>query len=182
LRLTSRKEVELRRHLCRALGELASDDAEAALATRLADDPDEGVRAEAAWALGKTRGGAAARAALERALFAPSAAVRGNAAAAFARLGHPPDALSRLLHDPDAAVRADAERARAGGARPGHDWIGLYVVDFDGAPLPGAHVRLHLPDGLIKLGETDAHGLVREESLPAGGCQLELVDEPPGRS
>ncbi len=42
--------------------------------------------------------------------------------------------------------------------------------------------RLLLPDGLIKSGQADGRGVVREESLPSGHCDLELIDEPPSRS
>ncbi len=184
----ARHDAEVRRQAARALGELATgDDGESALVTRLGDDSDASVRAEAAWALGKGKGGAASLAALEHALASPSAELRVNAAAALARLGRAPELVRRLLHDPDAAVRANAKLAidrAAKHAAPAarSDWICLYLVDFDGAPLAGAHYRLLLPDGLIKAGAADARGVVREESLPHGACQVELADEPPGRS
>jgi HEAT repeat protein len=181
-RLLNRRDSELRRHVTRALGEIGG--AETELIGRLGDDPDAIVQAEAAWALGKGKGGPASLAALERAFFHAAPEVRADAAAAVARLGHAPDGLSRLLHDPDPAVRTNAGLAVKHGWKPGvrSDWIGLYLVDFDGAPLAGARYRLRLPDGLIKAGQADPGGAVREESLPRGACQLELVDEPPGRS
>jgi HEAT repeat protein len=184
-RLLQKRDSELRRHAARALGDSGGgEDVEAALVARLADDADPGVRAEAAWALGKLKGGAPSLAALERALTSPAAELRANAAASLARLGHAPQGLSRLLHDPDSAVRANAQLAlgHAPHPAPGGDWIGLYLVDFDGAPLSGARYRLILPDGLIKAGQADARGVIREESLPKGACRIELVDEPAGRS
>jgi len=81
-------------------------------------------------------------------------------------------------------VRQNAALALKRGWKPGPrvDWLALYLVDFDGAPLPAARYRLTLPDGLVKSGQADSRGGVREESLPRGGCQLELPDDPPGRS
>jgi HEAT repeat protein len=206
-RLLGKRDAELRRGATRALGELGAD---AALLGRLGDDPDAGVQAEAAWALGKSKGGATVLAALERALSSAAPEVRANAAASLARLGNAPEALGRLLHDPDPAVRANAalasrghrqarlkelatdgnalvraaaKRALAGAAPAARgDWLGLYLVDFDGAPLAGARYRLILPDGLVKAGQADGRGIVREESLPRGSCQLQLVDEPAGHS
>jgi cellulose synthase operon protein C len=215
-RLLQKKDGELRRHVARALGDLASDDAASALTACLADDPDLTVRAEAAWALGKLKPDAARVTALEHALSSRSAEVRGNAAAALARLGRTPEALTPLLHDPDAPVRenaalavardpahraaaaarlkemaagdpdayvrAAASRALAGKAPDARaDWIALYLVDFDGAPLGGARYRLVLPDGLAKSGHADNRGIVREEGAPRGDCQIEIVD-PQGRS
>jgi hypothetical protein len=137
--------------------------------------------------------------------------VRANAAAALARLGEAPQALERLLTDDDPAARANAavalgarpavaarvkslvtdpdpyvrgaaKRALAGGTpAPRSDWIGLYLVDFDGAPLADARYRLVLPDGLVKAGQADSRGLVREASLPRGACEIVLSDDPPGR-
>jgi HEAT repeat protein len=183
LRLLAKRDAEIRRHAVRAAGELGGDESENALVTRLSDDRDAAVMAEAAWALGKGRGSAGALAALERALASPSPEVRANAAAAFARLGHPPQLLTRLLHDPDPAVRTNAAIAlKPKKSSSRNDWIGLYLVDFDGAPLANARYRLLLPDGLVKTGQADGRGVVREESLPRGACQLELVDEPQGRS
>jgi hypothetical protein len=107
-------------------------------------------------------------------------AVRANAVLALPRST---TSLARIeADDPDPRVRAAARNARRGsgpGARS--DWIGLYLVDFDGAPLADARYRLLLPDGLIKSGVADARGIVREESVPPGACDLELVDEPPAR-
>ena len=191
-RLLQRRDSELRRHAARALGDCGGgEDVEAALAARLGDDSDSGVRTEAAWSLGKLKGGPASLLALERALSSPAAELRANAAAALARLGHAPEPLQRLLlHDPDvgrARQRQAGPRPRKQGRRRrprgrNHDFIGLYLVDFDGAPLAGARYRLLLPDGLIKAGQADPRGVVREESLPHGACQIELVDEPAGRS
>jgi HEAT repeat protein len=193
----------LRRRLVAAGAELGAP--ARTLAARLDDDSDARVRAEAAWALGK-RGSEAVSyvPALERALSAPFAALRANAAAALARLGKQPAALERLVDDPDPAVRANAalalrgkksllERLRADesplvraaaahaleartGPAVGGDFIAAHLTDFDGAPLGDAAYWLVLPDGLVKSGFADARGTAREESVPTGSCRLEFPD------
>jgi hypothetical protein len=101
-------------------------------------------------------------------------------------LARQPAAVSRLRQlaaaDPDPHVRAAAKRALAGASPSARgDWIGLYLVDFDGAPLADAHYRLALADGLVKAGQADARGVVREASVPRGACEIVLPDDPPGR-
>jgi HEAT repeat protein len=111
-------------------------------------------------------------------------AARGNAALA---LGHDKSAraaIARLAErDDDRHVRAAAKRALtvAASPSPAGDWIALDVVDFDGAPLGDAGYRLVLPDGLQRAGVTDERGVVREESVPSGACQLVLDEAPAAR-
>jgi HEAT repeat protein len=205
----SRFDDDVRRRALAALGDLGGAAAVHTLVTMLAgDNGDPRVRAEAAWALGKSREpGAGALAALTSALGATAPSVRANAAAALYRLGRAPAALVRLLDDGDAAARGNAALAlaRTPGARaavqrladddgdrytraaakraltspaaaPAGDWLALDVVDFDGAPLGDAGYRLVLPDGVQKSGVTDERGVIREESVPSGGCKL-VLDE-----
>ncbi|MDB4968347.1 MAG: hypothetical protein JWN44_4036, partial [Myxococcales bacterium] len=107
-------------------------------------------------------------------------AVRGNAALALARTPSARAAIARLAErDDERHARAAAQKALAAtSAAPSSatDWIALDVVDFDGAPLGDAGYRLVLPDGLQKAGVTDERGVIREESVPAGGCAL-VLDE-----
>lgn len=173
-----RLPASLGRQVIWALGELRADPA--LLARHLDEDGDERTRAEAAWALGKLDPGRAASvtAALGRALKARSAAVRANAAAALYRLGRGAAAraaLERLAKDGEPAARKNATLALRGGKAPrGGNFVVVRLVDFDGADLPDARYRLALPDGTTRLGWTDARGSVRDESLPPGGCAVEL--------
>jgi hypothetical protein len=101
--------------------------------------------------------------------------VRANAAGALYRLGRKPAALQRLADDSYAPARTNAERALTGPPAPArNDWITLYLVDFDGTPLPDMRYRLTLPDGLVKVGAGDGRGIAHEESVPAGSCTLAL--------
>jgi hypothetical protein len=125
---------------------------------------------------------------LQRLLDDRNPAVRGNAALALRGDGSGRDkpvraAIARLAErDDDRHVRAAAKRALSAAApAPARDWIALDVVDFDGAPLGNAGYRLVLPDGLAKCGVTDERGVVREESVPTGACQLLLDEAPPSR-
>jgi HEAT repeat protein len=159
-------------------------------------DPDAGVRAQAAWGLGK-RAGARRDEAVVNALGAhladPSGAVRANALGALARLRAPPTPalLVRLAQDREPAVRANAARLgarapvdrwvmrvqKAGGAPSlGADYVLLRVVDeTPTAPRPAA-VRIGLPDGLVEIALLDERGMVRDEGIPKGEL---LVDADP---
>ncbi len=114
----SRFDDDVRRRALAALGDIGDiggDDATRTLISMLAGDSgDPGVRAEAAWALGKQRhAGNATVAALTVALRAAAPSVRANAAAALYRLGRAPADLLRLLDDRDPAVRGNAALALA---------------------------------------------------------------------
>jgi HEAT repeat protein len=137
----------LRRAIVSTLGTLGAS--AATLLARLDEDPDAGVRAEAAWALGKLRASdAAVDAALNRASAASSEPLKLNAAAALKR-----------RHAP----------------RPAHsDFTAWHLLDYDGAPLADTPYRLALPDGLVKAGLTDPRGDVREEDVPAGTCRFDV--------
>jgi HEAT repeat protein len=160
----------LRRAIVSALGSLGSS--ANLIATRLDEDPDPSVRAEAAWALGKLE---ANEPALQRALDSSTASVRINAAAAFARLGRSTAALERLRRDGDPAVRANAQKALAHARPPARsDFTAWHLVDYDGAPLPETAYRLELADGLTKAGVTDPRGDAREEDVPPGAVRFDV--------
>ena len=153
--------------------------AHAALATALrASSPS--VRANAVAALYRL---GRAPSELLRLLDDRDPAVRGNAALALAHTPGAKPSLQRLRgRDDDRYVRNAVERALAGAPlAAARDWIALDVVDFDGAPLGDAGYRLVLPDGLAKSGVTDERGVIREESVPAGGCALVLDEATPPR-
>ena len=56
------------------------------------------------------------------------------------------------------------------------DWIEILVLDEDDQPLANVPFDLILANGSRRRSMTDAHGLARCEGIPAGECQLELVD------
>ena len=175
-------EPRLRAEAAWALGKIhrATDAATSALTSALrASAP--AVRANAAAALYRL---GRAPTELMRLVDDRDAAARGNAALALGRTAKARAALQRLAdRDDDRHVRAAAKRALLATAAPSSagDWIALDVVDFDGAPLGDAGYRLILPDGLQKAGVTDERGVIREESVPSGGCALVLDEAAPSR-
>jgi hypothetical protein len=82
--------------------------------------------------------------------------------------------------DDDTHVRLAAKHALGSSPQAGAgDWIAFSVIDYDGAPVSDARYRLVLPDGLAKSGTTDERAVIRDDSVPSGGCAL-LIDEAPG--
>jgi HEAT repeat protein len=123
----SRTDADLRRSAVTTLGSLADPSSERALLSLLKGDPDAGVRAAAASALGRLSSHAdsnLAVMALERALTEPSGFVREAAAVALGRLKalRAEGALIQTLNDREASVRSAAAEAlgklSAPGARP----------------------------------------------------------------
>jgi HEAT repeat protein len=111
----SRFDDDVRRRALAALGDIGGDEATRTLVGMLGGDyGDPRVRAEAAWALGKTgKPGDDTVGALAQALRASAPAVRANAAAALYRLQKAPPELMRLLDDRNPAVRGNAALALA---------------------------------------------------------------------
>lgn len=153
----------------------------AALTRNRSERGDAGERANLTAALVLLRSGEPADADL---LYDPEPAVRANAALLLAGPAmHSPGLRARLralaASDWDHRVRRAAERALAGqgpaGART--HFLGLYHLDYDRRPLPEVRYRLSLPDGLMRIGTTDGRGTAREELLPAGACEVEVIDE-----
>lgn len=116
----------------------------------------------------------------------PDPGVRANAALLLAALVSPsPGMQARLRNiavtDEDHRVRANAERAlRAAGpaaARERRHSLGMYQLDYDHRPLGEVAYRLTLPDGLVRIGTTDRRGIAREEQLPRGSCEVELISD-----
>jgi hypothetical protein len=120
--------------------------------------------------------------------------VRANAALIlFALPGRSPGMEARLRNltiiDEDHRVRANAERAlRIGGgagfrgiadAGERRHFLTMFQMDHDRRPLAETAYRLTLPDGLVRVGLTDRRGVAREEQLPAGSCEVELLHELP---
>jgi HEAT repeat protein len=149
------------------------------------EEPSE--RANVVAALALLRAGAPADAEL---LTDRDPGVRANGALLLASGG--PGALSPGLRarlrslqvgDPVEWVRRSAGRALQGRAWPEADragrrhFLGLYLTDYDRRPLPEARLRLYTPDGLVRVAAADGRGVVREEQLPQGGCEVEVLDD-----
>lgn len=117
------------------------------------------------------------------------AGVRANAALLLGALKvRSPGMEARLRNltttDEDHRVRQSAERALASGGRttPASErrhFLTMFQMDHDRRPLSETAYRLTLPDGLVRVGLTDRRGVAREELLPAGSCDVELLHEPP---
>ncbi|MBL9002841.1 MAG: HEAT repeat domain-containing protein [Myxococcales bacterium] len=112
---------------------------------------------------------------------------RANAALLLTSLREKtPGLLARLRNmaktDPDHRVRAAAASAianRGPAERTARgSFLGLMQLDVDQQPLADAPFRLTLPDGLSRIATTDRRGLVREEQVPPGGCEIEPLGEP----
>ena len=56
------------------------------------------------------------------------------------------------------------------------DWIEFTINSSDGEPEANADYILHLPDGQERRGTLDDQGYAREEDIPPGPCQIELLD------
>lgn len=109
---------------------------------------------------------------------------RANAALLLSTLPlKTPGILARLRNlektDADHRVRRAASQALRGqgpaAAAARTQFLGLYQLDIDQQPLSESPFRLTLPDGLSRIGITDRRGITREEQVPVGSCEVELV-------
>ncbi len=57
------------------------------------------------------------------------------------------------------------------------DAIEFVLTDEDGEPMGNQAYRLHLPDGGVLDGESDDKGRIYHEGVPAGRCDLELLED-----
>ena len=120
--------------------------------------------------------------------------VRANAALILGALpGRSPGMEARLRNltttDEDHRVRSNAERALRIGSGAGYrgvaqagerrHFLTMFQMDHDRRPLSETAYRLTLPDGLVRVGLTDRRGVAREEFLPSGSCEVELLHELP---
>lgn len=84
--------------------------------------------------------------------------------------------------DEDRRVRQNAKAALAGQGAHGHlsrkRWLITYQTDFDGKPRSFAPYRLVLGDGLSRVGYTDRIGTAVDERLPDGDNEVELLAPP----
>jgi HEAT repeat protein len=69
---------------------------------------------------------------------------------------------------PASAGRGDGERRH---------FLTMFQLDADHKPLSESTYQLTLPDGVIRVGTTDRRGIAREERLPAGTCEVELLGD-----
>jgi hypothetical protein len=60
----------------------------------------------------------------------------------------------------------------ASSAPPSKSWLGLVLVDQDGAPVPGRAYRVARPDGSTVDGTLDSHGAVMLRDLDPGSCEI----------
>jgi HEAT repeat protein len=134
---------DLRARLCPALARAATPETDRALAALIDGDPDDAVRAAAAWSSAPRRGQRAITAALERARRSPVEAVSGNAASV-------------------------ASGAAPAGATPDRSsWLRLRVRTADGAPAAAAWLRVRTGSLAVWV-RTDRSGEARLGGLPPG--------------
>lgn len=96
-----------------------------------------------------------------------------------------PGLLSRLRNvektDGDHRARRAATLALRGqgpaAAALRTQFLGLFQLDVDQQPLSESPFRLTQPDGLSRIGITDRRGIAREEQVPPGSCEVELLFE-----
>jgi HEAT repeat protein len=111
---------------------------------------------------------------------------RANAALLLTALPQKtPGLLARLRNvektDADHRARRAATQALRGqgpataGERT--QFLGLFQLDIDQQPLSESPFRLTQPDGLSRIGITDRRGIAREEQVPPGSCEVELLFE-----
>lgn len=148
-------------------------------------DPDGAARGVRANALGALARLGQAEAGDAQWLGDTDPGVRANAALLLASLpSRSPGMEARLrdllVTDEDHRVRENAERALAGPrqASERQNSLTLFQMDHDHKPFAETAYRLTLPDGLVRVGMTDRRGIAREEQLPGGSCEVELLLEP----
>lgn len=87
----------------------------------------------------------------------------------------------QVLEVPHALDSTLLKRAPAPPPPPPRDvapvaWVGVQLVDADGAPVRGQRLRLRLPDGTSREGSSDSTGRYQLPDVPPGACTLELLD------
>lgn len=80
-----------------------------------------------------------------------------------------------------ADCNAKARDAVARGAAPptpatGKTWVEVAVTDADGKPLPYQKVQVTDAGGTVRIGYSDAAGLVRVDGMAKGQCKITLPD------
>ena len=111
---------------------------------------------------------------------------RANAALLLAALSQKTAGLSASLRnlaqtDPDHRVRSVAAQALRGQGPTGRagrsSFVGMVQLDVDQQPLADSSFRWTLPDGVGRIARTDRRGVVREEHVPPGSCEVEPLDD-----
>ena len=140
---------------CNVLGALARLGAAETSDLQWLDDPDPGIRRNAALLAG---------------LLVP------RAGTVESRL------RSASASDEDRAVRQNAKAALLGQGAHGHlsrkHWIITYQFDLDGKPRSFLPYRLVMGDGINRVGYTDRTGTAVDEHLPDGDNEVELIAPP----
>ena len=58
-----------------------------------------------------------------------------------------------------------------------YHWIEVLLVDEEDQPVAGQRFEITLPDGSIRVGQTDAQGLGRVDGIyPPGICQISFTE------
>jgi HEAT repeat protein len=150
-------DATIRALLCPALAHAGTEAADAALVALLSRDPDDGVRAAAAWAAGQRRAVPSVAAALTQAQRARVAAVRENARVALSW------------------TRAARAEHAADGRPVTTSWTRIRLLDADGVPATGAWIRVQ-SNALLVWARTDDNGEARIADLPAGPYRVSPDD------
>ncbi len=160
-------EAPTRARLCPLLAHAGSAVADEALTRLLDHDPDDGVRASAAWAAAERRGVPSIAAAIERARMSSVVAVADNASAALTGT-HPRPAV------PTPSV---APLPKAGAGIAGTDgWVRVRLLLPDRNPASLRWIRIHTPT-LAVWALTDDRGEALVRDLPAGPYRLSTNPE-----
>ena len=81
--------------------------------------------------------------------------------------------------DPDYYFVARVERQEArSGFLEIRDYLEAELKDPDEEPIADQEYTLYLPNGQIRNGTTDGSGVIREENLPPGYCEIRFPDLP----
>jgi HEAT repeat protein len=144
-----------RARLCPALAHAGIGAADHALAEMLDNDPDDGVRAAAAWSARRRRGIPELAVALDKARRSALLPVAGNANAALS--DHPPPANEAPTPE--------------GGHMIGGGWVRVRLTASDARPLTGRWIAVRA-GGQIVWARTDDRGEAWLSDLPRGPYRL----------